>query len=225
MIHDLPSTSLDILPIEVEEQHFLLHPHKAVYWQETSTLIITDLHLGKIQHFRKAGIYVPSYAANDNFERLSSLLLEFAPDNLLILGDLFHSDYNADWKTFSEVRQTFPEVSFLLVPGNHDILDARIIKDNDITMHRDDLYWEPFVFSHFPTESAKDSCYRICGHLHPGVQLVGESKQSLTLPCFYFGRTQGVLPAFGTFTGISKLRPEAGDQVVVISDEQLALVC
>ena len=216
-------TSLETLQLEVAGHDFILHPHKVLYWPLTSTLIVTDLHLGKIQHFREAGIYLPKQAAMDNYERLSSLLVEFAPRNLLMLGDLFHSVYNADWQLFSELRHTFSHIDFQLVKGNHDIMDTSIFKKNDIVIYDHAHTIDCFQFTHYPCDP-DPSFYNLAGHLHPGVHLVGESRLSLKLPCFYFGNDRGLLPAFGSFTGISIIKPVTGDQVVVISEEQLAQV-
>lgn len=180
--------------------------------------MVADLHLGKIQHFIKAGIPLPSHASMDNFERLSSTLLQFQPERLLILGDLFHSDYNSDWRVFSELRQTFTEVQFDLILGNHDSLESKLYNDNRINVH-EELKIDPFLLTHEPREEVAE--YNIAGHLHPGVKLYGQSRQSLTLPCFYFGRQQAILPAFGTFTGVYKLKPEKEDRVIVISNDHL----
>ena len=214
---------LETLTLTVEGQEFELHPHRAVYWTDEKTLIVSDLHLGKIHHFRRSGIYLPPHAAMDNYERLSGLLLHYEPVKLLILGDLFHSTLNTDWKTFSDLRHTFEEVEFHLVLGNHDIIDPSILADNALFLH-ESLMLGPFQFSHYPEEENHSTHYNLAGHMHPGVRLVGNSRQSLKLPCFYFGSRNGILPAFGTFTGIALIRPEPGSQVVVISEEQLAQV-
>jgi len=198
----------------------VLHPYKAIFWMEAETLIVSDLHLGKIHHFRKAGIFVPTNAAMDNYERLSTVLLEFQPTRLLILGDLFHSTYNQDWQVFSDLRHTFSHVAFDLVLGNHDILDQDLFKKNDLGVY-DCLRADPFTFTHHPTEC---DGYNLAGHIHPGVRLIGESKQSLRLPCFFFGADKGLLPAFGTFTGISLIKPKSEDHVFVVSEDQIARV-
>ena len=214
---------LDTMPLVVEYQQMILHPYRAVYWQRENLLLVSDLHLGKIDHFRQAGIYVPSYASMDNYERLSSLLLEFQPKTLLILGDLFHSDYNYDWKHFSDLRQTFKEIRFTLVQGNHDILEKDLFLVNDIGVYPKYKRIPPFIFSHHPIDENQGG-YNIAGHLHPGVRLIGDSKQNLKLPCFYFGKEKGILPAFGTFTGISLVYPKEEDQVVVITQDGLISV-
>ncbi|MHB1176840.1 MAG: hypothetical protein ACYCZO_00750 [Daejeonella sp.] len=41
------------------DQTLLLLPEKAILGQEEKTLIIADIHLGKVGHFRKAGIGIP----------------------------------------------------------------------------------------------------------------------------------------------------------------------
>ena len=207
--------------LTVAGQTMVLHPYKAVYWQEEDLLMVTDLHLGKVHHFRNAGIFVPSHAAMDNYERLSSLLLEFKPSQLLILGDLFHSDLNEDWKTFSELRHTFFDIRFDLVLGNHDILDQDLFIKNQINLY-DTLEIGPFLFTHHPCQ--EDEMYNIAGHIHPGVRLVGESRQSLRLPCFIFGPDAAILPAFGTFTGIGLLKPKREDRVFVVSQDEIAEV-
>ena len=114
--------------------------------------------------------------------------------------------------------QVFPNIAFELVLGNHDILEENLVSKNGIEVHQELYRLGPFAFSHYPIDSVG---YCLCGHIHPGVRLVGNSKQSLRLPCFYFGEHQGILPAFGTFTGTTLIRPEEGDRVFVVSEDQI----
>jgi DNA ligase-associated metallophosphoesterase len=215
-------TDPGLITLLVKDTQLTLHPYRAVYWASQSTLIVTDLHLGKIQHFRNAGIYLPHHAAFDNYERLSSLLMEFEPRSLLVLGDLFHSHYNQDWVNFCELRNTFPGIDFQLVPGNHDIVDRNLFVQNDVSLHECGYRLNEFFFSHYPDDQV--DAYNIAGHLHPGIRLVGDGLQSLKLPAFLFGNRQGLLPSFGTFTGISIINPKPGDQVVAISNETLVRI-
>ena len=57
------------MEIKIEGQTLKLFSEKAICWVEEKTLIISDLHLGKIAHFRKEGIAIPSTAIKNNFER------------------------------------------------------------------------------------------------------------------------------------------------------------
>jgi DNA ligase-associated metallophosphoesterase len=207
------------MKIQVAGDEMILHPDRAMFWECQETLVVTDLHLGKVQHFRNAGIYVPENASLDNYERLSSLLIEFNPRRLLILGDLFHSSYNQDWINFCELRNSFSTVVFELVPGNHDILDHELFIRNDVSLYPEGLQRGAFCFSHYPAPN--DRMYNLAGHVHPGVRLVGDGMPSMKLPVFYFGLNSGILPSFGTFTGIAVIKPQPGDQVIGISEDQL----
>ena len=40
-------------------QTFWLSAQRIIFWEEQKVLILSDLHLGKTGHFRKAGIAVP----------------------------------------------------------------------------------------------------------------------------------------------------------------------
>jgi metallophosphoesterase superfamily enzyme len=68
---------------------------------------------------------------------------------------------------------------------------------------------------HHPT--ARPGLYVLAGHGHP-CMTVGRGIDRLRLPCFHFGATVGVLPAFGTFTGMHPVVRAAGDRVFVVAD-------
>ena len=56
------------MQIEVHGESFVLYPQKAVFWPKHKILMIADLHLGKINHFRRSGIAVPTKANDKNIE-------------------------------------------------------------------------------------------------------------------------------------------------------------
>ncbi len=201
-------------------QELELHPLKAVYWQEERTLLLADLHLGKTRHFRKAGIATPKGVEDTNFDRLISLLLIYQPKRVLLLGDLFHSDYNLAWEGFSDLLAQFASIDFALVPGNHDILDKEHYGSAGLRLEAAKFVDGPFLFTHEP-EAGASGLYNIAGHIHPGVRLEGPARQSMRLPCFYFGQDNGILPAFGAFTGLATIQPRLGDRVYGIAHDEV----
>ena len=88
----------------------------------------------------------------------------------------------------------------------------------------DDLQLGPFLFTHHPLEIIPNGLYNLAGHIHPGVSLYGKGRQAMTLPCFYFGRYQGLLPAFGMFTGLARITPKKEDKVFVVADNKILAV-
>ena len=193
---------------------FILLPEKAAFIPKRKTLIISDLHLGKINHFRKAGIAVPTVANQVNTELLIKLIMEWKPERVIFIGDLFHSSYNMEWEVLGQVTQHFAGCSFELVPGNHDILSEVQYRKHHVVLHDTQLeLTRNFILTHEPTEKPAKNNYYLSGHIHPAVTLHGKARQSLTFPCFWFGKQQGYLPAFGVFTGFKRVRPEAGDKI------------
>lgn len=206
------------MKVTVFEEELEMLPEKALFWISKKILLVADLHLGKINHFRKAGIPVPTKANNRNWESILHLIETTKPKRVIFLGDLFHSHYNEEWEVLRQLIDNFPQVSFELVIGNHDILSDNQYSRNHLTLHRERLMEEPFVFSHHPMEEIKVDWYNLAGHIHPGVLLQGKGKQAVTLPCFYFGEQQGILPAFGSFTGLARIQPKKEDRIFVIAE-------
>jgi DNA ligase-associated metallophosphoesterase len=209
------------MKVTIFGEAFVLLPQKALYWQTQEMVLLADMHLGKVNHFRKAGIPVPVKANERNWEVLIDLVHTTKAKRIVCVGDLFHSHYNYDWELVGQFTQAFPHLSFELVTGNHDILADHLYERSRVTVHGPRLRVGKFILSHFPAEAPTPETYMLSGHVHPGIRLSGKGKQSLTLPCFYFGEHQGYLPAFGMFTGLSRIRPKKHDQVFVVAENSI----
>ncbi len=209
----------ELASIHLPGVELLLHPFRAAYWPERSALLVADLHLGKAQHFRREGIPVPKQAGNETWDRLLSLLVDFQPKELLILGDLFHSAYNVVWEEFIKLVAQFDQVQFTLVGGNHDILSDYQYERSGLVVVEEPFQVDQLLLSHHPMDSVPEGYYNLAGHIHPGVALSGGGRQRLRLPCFFFGLQQGLLPAFGAFTGMATVQPTTEDRVFVVTQD------
>ena len=198
--------------IQIRGEKLQLLAEKAIYWPAQKTLIIADLHLGKAMHFRRAGIAVPGAVEQLNLQRLEDLIVRTRPSEVLLLGDLFHSDLNSSWQGFIDLRAKHASAKFTLVSGNHDVLEPTHYSEADIEL-LPTLDRGQFHFTHHPTEHSL--LYNLAGHVHPGIRLIGKAKQTIQLPCFFFGRTAGILPAFGGFTGLCRMKRKETDRVFV----------
>lgn len=208
--------------VEWKGQQLRLLNAKAIYWEEEEILFLADLHLGKAAHFRKEGLAVPAEVMQANLDKLETLLINQNPKRVLFLGDLFHSNLNYAWEYFVRMLSKYPDVSFELVMGNHDILTTEEYLRSGLILHETILQLEPFLFSHFPVEDLPDHLYNFHGHIHPGVLLSGAGKQYMKLPCFHFGMRHCVLPAFGGFTGLATIIPKKEDRIFVIAGETVS---
>jgi DNA ligase-associated metallophosphoesterase len=210
--------------IKIHNETVELLWQKALLWKRNGLLIIADLHLGKVNHFRKLGIPVPLKANTKNLEHLAGLMMAVKPKRVLFLGDLFHSHYNSEWETVKQLVNNFRNCSFELVPGNHDILSREQYTRSGLQLHNEQLEEGPFIFTHQPAGVVPEVRYNIAGHLHPGIQLNGKGRQSVMLPCFYFNERQAYLPAFGAFTGMARITPKENDKVFAVADGRIVEV-
>ena len=87
--------------ITLHDQIFEMHFSGALFWEKHSILLISDVHLGKVSHFRKYGAAVPQQAVQQNFDALTAVVEHFKPKSILFLGDLFHSAINIEWSLLS----------------------------------------------------------------------------------------------------------------------------
>jgi DNA ligase-associated metallophosphoesterase len=204
------------MELQLGKEIYVMLNEKALFRAADATLIIADLHLGKAQHFRKNGIYLPQKSAEKDYERLKHLITSLKPRRILLLGDLFHSAYNHEWELFCEFVNSFKKIEFVLVLGNHDILEEKHYKGICSKIVEEVLEEGDVIFSHHPLKKIPADKINIAGHIHPGVVLFGKGKQHVKLPCFYWCRNQLILPAFGSLTGLQLIVPKKEAKMYVV---------
>lgn len=213
------------MQIEIRENHFLLLSQRAIFWQETQTLLIGDLHLGKITHFRKEGIAVPNSAADNNFMRLDELVQNTGATRIIFLGDLFHSKYNSEWETFVAWRTLHHYIEMIIVIGNHDILPVSMFLEADLEVFVNDFEEGDFIFTHHPKVEPDPERFVFAGHIHPVFTTYGKGRQSFRLPCFVVDRNQAILPSFGIFTGGFKMDLADERKIFITTETKIFQVC
>lgn len=189
---------------------------RALYWPRARLLLIADLHLGKGDTFRRAGIALPSGGTQADLERLGRLLDATGARRLMILGDVVHGALPpaAPWiEQWRQWRRAHEHVHVAAIAGNHDrALDPGLLGID--LLHRS-AREGPFVFRHEPDPDPDG--YVLAGHLHPVARLRGPGL-SARLPVFWLGGRVGVLPAYSAFTGGAVIEPASGDRLLACAD-------
>jgi DNA ligase-associated metallophosphoesterase len=216
-------------PFRIKDQQLWLSPDRCVFWEEERALIVSDLHFGKTGHFRKWGIAVPQSVYRKDLQRLLAQIQYFQPEQLLVVGDMFHSKENKELGLFRKWRDDFPNLRVRLVQGNHDILEPEWYRNAGIVVNKPKWEMGAFGFVHDMNDCEEDGVdtdcgnkaiagrrYFFSGHIHPGIRINGMGKQSLQFPCFYFGKDFAILPAFGRFTGTVSIDPPHDASVFAI---------
>jgi len=125
--------------IQIKNQNFIMHASGVLFWEAQSMLLISDVHLGKVSHFRKFGAAVPQKAIQKNFDLLNEAVAFFKPNTIVFMGDLFHSSLNKEWDLFEKWSAAITS-KIILVSGNHDIISP--LKYEDLRGIYRNLYHE-----------------------------------------------------------------------------------
>jgi metallophosphoesterase superfamily enzyme len=122
-------------------------------------------------------------------------------------------------------RNDFPQLKMHLVMGNHDVRAKAQFEAMNLVVHNECLKIDGFCFVHdIEQELEEEDIYHISGHIHPGIRISGNGRQSLSFPCFYFTPTYAILPAFSRFTGLAMIEPKRDENVYAIVENSLILV-
>lgn len=212
----------------VHKNTFWLSADRCIYWEEEKALIVADLHFGKTGHFRKSGIAVPQNIFKEDLQRLFSCIQHFKPKQLIIVGDLFHSEANKELELFRKWRKDLSSLSVQLIKGNHDILQDKWYAGTEIIVNSEELKVKNFCFLHdiqdLKFKIVNFKLFFFSGHIHPGIFIKGMSKQSFRFPCFYFSKNYCVLPAFSRFTGTHLVEPKKNENVFAIVENKIMKV-
>jgi DNA ligase-associated metallophosphoesterase len=207
----------------INKNHFWLSAERCIYWEEEKALIVSDLHFGKTGHFRKSGIAVPQNIFKEDLQRLFTQIQNYKPEQLIVVGDMFHSSANKELDLFLKWRNDLSHLTIHLIKGNHDILKESWYTSANIIIHQKQYSVSDFCFAHDIEDSdcADSASYFFSGHIHPGIILNGMGKQTLRFPCFYFTKKYAILPAFSRFTGLALVEPSRTDEVYALVEKSV----
>lgn len=216
-----------MLRIPLAGQDAVLHPSGALYLPRHSALLVADAHFGKAVSYRKLGVPVPEATTEGTLESLTRAIADTGAAEVVFLGDFLHSARSHAPRTLATLhdwREANASLRLTLIRGNHDAragdppgsLLVRVLDEP----HR----LGPFALCHHP--EPVEGAYVLAGHWHPCISVRGRAFERLRLPCFWLGddsgerpdRAVGVLPAFGSFTGMHRIDPTAGDRIFPVAD-------
>lgn len=193
---------------------------KCIFWEEEQALIISDLHLGKTSHFRKHGIAMPMDIFNADVQNVEIAVRQFNPAKIIVVGDMFHSSYNNEVELFGRWMQDFNHLEWILVKGNHDILNNEVYAQLGLKV-LDELLIDKFLFVHDLPEQLNPEFFYFTGHVHPAVLVQIGKTQARRFPCFYFNQQYCILPSFSIFTGLHTIKQKKQDAVFAIVNNSI----
>ena len=192
------ASSLNLVGVE-----FLADLSGALFWQEQSLLVVSDLRLEKGSSFAARGVLLLPYDTVATLSRLAAVIARHDPRRVIALGDSFH-DRDAHQRLSGPNREALAAMQarrdWIWISGNHD---PALPPDLGGTV-AEEVAIGPITFRHEPTGAAGE----IAGHLHPKAR-VSTRGRAVERRCFASDGTRAVMPAFGAYTGGLNIRDAA----------------
>lgn len=165
---------------------------RAVFFPSAGTLVLADVHLGRD---RASNVELPLGERADLLERLGALLDRFAPEEVVVAGDLLHSFDRVPRpveRTLSSFRARIADAgaALVVVEGNHDTMLGSLLEAGSECTVGDALV------SHGHDAPDSNASLYVIGHEHPAIAIAGRKR-----PCYLVGPAAPagrvlVLPAF-----------------------------
>jgi uncharacterized protein len=186
---------------------FLADLSGALFWEEQSLLVVSDLHLEKGSSFAARGVLLPPYDTVATLSRLGAVIARHNPRVVIALGDSFH-DRNAHRRLSASDREAIAALQvrrdWIWISGNHD---PALPSDLGGTV-ASEVAIGSIAFRHEPTGAAGE----IAGHLHPKARVSARGR-SMERRCFASDGERAVMPAFGAYTGGLNIRDAAFEKI------------
>jgi len=175
----------------------------ALFWEEQSLLVVSDLHLEKGSSFAARGVLLPPYDTVATLGRLAAVIARHDPKMVIALGDSFH-DRDAHDRLSRADREVIGALQarrdWIWISGNHD--PALPTHLGGIVATK--VCIGPISFRHEPTGASGE----IAGHLHPKARVATRAR-SVERRCFASDGERAVMPAFGAYAGGLSIRDAA----------------
>ena len=187
-------------------KNVVLDGRLALFHKRQGWLAVADLHFGYEISQRAAGRLVPMWGMATTRERLLELLNDYAPRQLLIVGDLVH-DGAARNETSEFLNQLGQRCELVLIAGNHDRhLHGSIQMLPSWTT-------DEFHFHHGHCASEPDDRIQVIGHHHPAGVLRDGAGLRLKCPAFVQQERCWILPAFSPWAAGASWPRDSQNQI------------
>ena len=189
--------------LDVVGVSFIADLSGALFWQDESLLVVSDLHLEKGSSFARRGVLLPPYDSAATLALLALVIARRNPRMVIALGDSFHDGDGHNRLSMADreaIVMMQARRDWIWISGNHD----PALPSDLGGVVAEEVAIGPIAFRHEPTGASGE----IAGHLHPKAR-VSTRGRSMERRCFACDGERAVMPAFGAYTGGLNIRDAA----------------
>ncbi|MEM2856712.1 MAG: metallophosphoesterase [Candidatus Nitrosocaldaceae archaeon] len=151
----------------------VLYPHPALLLSNKERyVVISDLHIGFEEEYRKRGIFIDDNYIYEMLNELKEIADEVSPNAFILLGDIKNSIArisNSEWRLVPFFMERLRSMSnVIIVPGNHDSNIKNLIpSDLEITSAHGLIIDDTLLMHGHALPLNLDVKRIIIGHTHP----------------------------------------------------------
>lgn len=186
----------------------------ALYHQSEHWLTVADLHFGYELSQRAAGRLVPMWGMASTAQRLTALVEEYAPQRLIILGDLVH-DKTAGPEASELLHDLATRCEVVVIAGNHDRHLGGYVE------MLESLQTPRFYFHHGHCAVDARELTQVIGHHHPAVVITDGAGLRLKCPAFVQQSSCWIMPAFSPWASGSRWAPDETSRLWLCTEERV----
>ena len=196
-----------------------VHGSPALYYEDESALLLSDLHYGIEAEMLRAGVWVPN-RATQRTERVLKLLKKTKSERLILLGDVKHQVPHNSKQQRTDLEEFFMAVTRIskveIVPGNHDGGLAEIAPSGVVFHDSKGCVIGKVGMAHghaWPSQEVMSSKLLVMGHEHPALSFRDRLDKLHSEPCWLRAPMLAsekyekmpnqliIMPAFGELAG------------------------
>ena len=190
----------------------LLDSRRAAWFPRERVLAVSDLHLGYAWAHRLNGQLMPITPPNDTLARLAELQRDYAPREVVVLGDIVHRAMGLPVLE-EELRELFGELSprseLTFLAGNHDRELQRVLDQSrlPVKLQASREVGDSLLVHGDQAVTQNHGARRIImGHEHPAVSIGDGVTTCAKYPCFLVSERLVILPAFSSWAAGTNVR-------------------
>lgn len=210
---------------QIKVNNTLIHllPERAVFLPTYNTLVIADWHLNKLEDNTLFENRDDEFV-KDEIQELEKLVEEYEVRRLVLLGGMFHPDWEKDWTLFYDFARYHQELEVVSIRKGKPVPEDEAYVPENFESCEDFLLENKIFFAPDDViDTEKNRLYIIGGHL-PGCIVSGNGGQVYRMACFKVDGNKIFMPSFGAWTQLniiekeknSTFYPILGDHIVSI---------
>ncbi|HLR00184.1 MAG TPA: hypothetical protein VK102_07385 [Sphingobacterium sp.] len=210
--------------IKVKNIPIHLLTKRAAYLPSYKTMAVSDWHLNKLDDNTEYGKKSVDFD-KEELDQFGELVDEYEPQRVVLLGNTFHPNWDADWQLLYDFAEKYTDIEFVFTQKDYPKEIAQ--KFGRLPNFRFVLQYildHKICFSYNLDVLTSEDFLCIAGGELPGCIVSGSGGQMYRMPCFKVSNNVLVMPSYGKWTSLNILKKEKNTRLYAILGDHIASI-